>query len=148
MLGKTLAISRLVARKNGYYPLEPATAFEADWLVETYYDVFMQLAKVHLSSDETKKLEQADLCFNELLPAFLKKIQPYCQRGAFLLGDRLTVADFWIGSLYTNCFENDRVFFKDRWATLLKQYPAFEAYGKRFMFANKAYLARRVKNAF
>ena len=65
-----------------------------------------------------------------------------------MIGDRLTVADFWIGGLYTNGFDNDKVFMKERWAALLKQYPAFEAYGKRFTFANKAYLARRPKYVF
>ena len=51
----------------------------------------------------------------------------------FLFGDKLTIADFYYGQIYTNYFNNPSVAYgSDRWTEALKAYPIFEEYGKRF----------------
>ena len=80
--------------------------------------------------------------FDKVLPGFLTRIDPLCAKGQFLVGDKLTCADFWIGGLYTNFFNNaDIGFAKDRWAAVLAKYPNFKAYGERFAAANQKWLS-------
>ena len=64
----------------------------------------------------------------------MKLIEPNLDSGKkFLFGDRLTIADFWIGGLYVNWAKNPNIGFgKDEWAWFLKTYPKFNSYGERF----------------
>lgn len=79
------------------------------------------------------------------VPKFLDRIEPLLSNGGWLVGDKISIADFWIGGLYTNYAANPAVGYgKDgEWAALLAKYPAFEAYGKRFAEANKEWIAKR-----
>ena len=62
----------------------------------------------------------------------------------FLFGDKLTIADFYYGQIYTNYFNNPNVAYGvERWTEALKEYPIFEEYGKRFTLENKAFLEAR-----
>ena len=82
--------------------------------------------------------------FDEILTKFLTTIDPLCAKGQFLVGAKLSPADFWIGGLYTNFFTNkDCSFGKDRWGALLAKFPNFKAYGERFAAANSAWLGSR-----
>ena len=60
-----------------------------------------------------------------------------------MAGYKLTIADFWIGGLYTNYMTNPDSFGRRQFLDLLQYYPDFEAYGKRYAEANKDYLAKR-----
>ena len=76
---------------------------------------------------------------------FLTNAAPYFESD-FLVGDKLTIADFWIGGLYTNYLANDlNTYAKDEFANLLSKHPVFEAYGKRYAEANKAFLESRAQ---
>ena len=68
----------------------------------------------------------------------------FLKEGEWLVGNKLTLADFWIGGLYTNYFANPNVGHSKEWfAETLAKYPAFEAYGKKFAEANAEHLAKR-----
>ena len=68
--------------------------------------------------------------------------------GNFLCGDKLTIADFWIGGFYVNYITNpDISFCKERWAKVADNFPNFTAYGKRFAAANAKYLETRASIA-
>jgi len=61
-----------------------------------------------------------------------------------LCGDDLSIADFWIGGLYTNYINNPHVgFAKESWKATLDQYPNFKAYGERFEQEMASYLKER-----
>ena len=80
----------------------------------------------------------------EALHNFLKNIlESQCSKHKFLLGDKLTVADFWIGALYTNYFTNKDCYAPERWADTLRKFPKFKAYGERFATETKDYLDSR-----
>jgi len=79
-----------------------------------------------------------------ILPKFLDVVEPLCAKGEWLVGKDITIADFFIGGLYTNYVKNPNIgFAKDKWATCLDKYPQFKAYGDRFADANKARLDTR-----
>ena len=100
---QSVAISRFIARQHSYYPLEPINALECDWLVETFQDVYLAVQKIFFMKDQAKA-DQIDKVFSEILPNFLEQITPYLRKGQFLLGSRISLADFWIGLLYVNFF--------------------------------------------
>ena len=71
-------------------------------------------------------------------------IKPHCEKGEFLVGDKLTIADFALGGIYTNYLANEHISFaKDRFAEFLSKHPYFEEYGKRYTAAVSDYLDSR-----
>jgi glutathione S-transferase len=69
----------------------------------------------------------------------------------WIAGDELSFADFYIaGNLYSNFLNNQGKYEPDQRASVLKNYPAFAEYGKRFEKELEAYLNSdtRLKNAF
>ena len=59
-------------------------------------------------------------------------IEPLCEND-WLVGKFLTIADFWVGGLYTNFCNNPNISFaKDKWKDVLNKWPNFKAYGERF----------------
>lgn len=80
---------------------------------------------------------------NNAIPKWIEFLEPYLNDGEFLCGEKLTIADFVIGGLYTNTITNEKSGGKEKWSDLLKKYPKFEAYGERFAEANKMYLTTR-----
>ena len=131
--------------KLGYYPSDPMQAYESDMLCDAFADVQAKVYLPHFASDPADKKEKVDVIFNTLVPNFLKVIEPICAKGQFLVSDRLTPADFWIGGLSTNYCANELCFEREKWDAVLEQFPAFKAYGERFVAANQAYLASRNK---
>ena len=78
-----------------------------------------------------------------MVPQFLDELTPYLRNGQFLLGQRISLADFWVGTLYVNFFKKKNIYEQQRWATLLAQYPLFQQYGERFVAENRGYLNKR-----
>ena len=143
-LGQSAAICRFLAMKLGYYPADPLEAYQNDMIVDTYMDV---ISKIYLPAfcPPDKREENITLIFEQVLPKFLKFIEPIAAKGTkFITGDKLALADFWVGGLYVNYFVNKAVgYAPEKFAELIKEYPAFEAYGKRFEAEMSEYLAQR-----
>ena len=59
----------------------------------------------------------------------------------------MTIADFWIGGIYTNFINEGMKFPKtygeDKWPSCLDKYPHYKAYGVRFSQAMKVRLDYR-----
>ena len=71
--------------------------------------------------------------FDKILPKFTAVVEPIAAKGEWIAGPTLTMADFWIGGLYTNFINNPNITFaKDKWAGLKDTYPGFKAYGEKF----------------
>ena len=74
--------------------------------------------------------------FNKVFPNLFKLTQKYYTRigkfmpGKWLFGEKLTLADFLIGKIYTDYFGNPACPHRDLLDELLKKNPEFEAYGK------------------
>ena len=84
----------------------------------------------------------------EKVSGFLERIDARCAAGNFLVGDNLTIADFYIGGLYTNYLANPEITFaQDRWAATLEKFPNFKAYGERYVAATQKWQTERPKYA-
>ena len=113
-------------------------------MCDGFNDVLAVIYKPHFTAPADRDTSNI---FEKVLPKYLQIIDPECARGGFIAGDKLTIADFFIGSLYVNYFNNPETFEQENWAKVLANFPNFKAYGERFAAANKAYLETRNKYA-
>ena len=85
-------------------------AYECDQLIDTYLDIVGKIYKPFFMAPEKRKDSCTEI-FEKLLPTFLDQIEEIAGKAEFLCGDELTIADFWIGGLYTNFINNYNVGF-------------------------------------
>ena len=98
----------------------------------------------HFAKDPADKEAKIKKLFEETLPKYLDEIEKVCGESKFLVGDTLTIADFFVAGLYTNYLHNEHITFaKDEFAAILAKYPKFQAYGERYAEENKDYLSKR-----
>ena len=139
-MGESVAITRYLGRRYGYYPTDPMKAFECDMLLDMYADVIGKVYKPHFEREETKR--------EAMMPGIVAAITKFLTNAKAyfsITSERLTIADFWIGSLYTNYLANPNIKFgKKEFAQLLVDFPTFEGYGKRYSAAVKKHLDSRV----
>ena len=111
-------------------------------LMHEYSDLFVKQAKGLVNNDD----EAIKKSIEEDTDKFLAMIEPRLAKNKFLGGDKLVVADFWIGSMYCDKATNPHTEYqmsKRCWATLLKKYPNFVRYGEDFKKQNANWLANR-----
>ena len=71
--------------------------------------------------------------FDKILPKFTAVVEPIAAKGEWIAGPTLTMADFWIGGLYTNFINNPNITIaQDNWVGLKDTYSRFKAYGEKF----------------
>jgi hypothetical protein len=95
-----------------------------------------------MSKDDAKYKDFVD----DKASTFIAKIEPLVECSKFILGDKLTVIDFWVGALYC-----DKICNKDKnnakhdacWAEVLKKYPNFKRFGEDFKKENADWLMKR-----
>ena len=128
-MAQTFAILRFLGKRHGYYPTDDMQAHKCDEMLDRYNDVLSAVYKPHFAKDKEPMLPNI---FEKVLPTYLKEIDATCAKGEFICGPKLTIADFAIAGLYTNYLANENISFaKEQFAAILKEFPNFEAYGKR-----------------
>ena len=124
---------RYLAAKHGYAIEDDIVALQADTICDDYEGTFIGkmntpgLMHLGLKSSDGRE-EYIDQLFSEIIPAFLTKIEPLCAGdGKFMFGDKLTIADFWIGGMYVNNFVNPNCpWGQGKWEELLEKFPGFK----------------------
>merc|ERR1712086_305099 len=148
-MGQSLAMLRFLGRKYGYYPEDPMKAFLADALCDQYEGILSLIYKPHFAKEEDRE-EMCKNIFEKTLPNFMKQMEEHLtnneSEGKWLCGDKLSIADFHVGGLYTNFLTNDSISFEtEKWLTFCNDYPKFKEYGQRFAAENQARLDKRGK---
>ena len=99
---QTDAIMRLLGRKYGYYPSDPEVAYLIDSFIDGLKDFVSKVYAVHFEKDEEKKKQLGEKVFGTDFPKFLEFVtKRYEANGktGFLVGDKITIADFYLGTL-------------------------------------------------
>lgn len=135
-MGNTLAILRFLGQRHGYYPKDPLVAQRVDQACEQWADVAPQYVGPGMGNDADARAN----VFTNVLPNYLKTLDADCAKGAFICGNELTIADFCVGTLYTNYFANPLTYDGDKWQAVLAKFPNFKAYGERFARESEKYL--------
>ena len=142
-MGQSIAITRYLGQVKGYYPKDSMQAYKVDSLIDRYMDV-ITVYKPHFMKDGPEKDALIKKGFEETIPKWLAEMEIVASEGKFLVGDSLTIADFFIGSFYTDFVLNEHMTFgRDQWVTCLDNYPNFKAYCERYAAENKDYLEKR-----
>jgi glutathione S-transferase len=129
--------------KYGYYPLDLNQQFECDMLADYYGEIFLDLViPVIAPADEAKKAAGKTL-FAGRLPFVMKFLGPRRVKGGWLVGNRMSTADFLFGNIYASIANNQNSYARSEWAAWLKANTDFEKYGKRFCSENSKWLAKR-----
>ena len=127
------AIYRMMARRMGFYPSDPEVCLVHDWIVDTYYDNFDGISGPYLMPDGDEKNEAIEKVFTKLIPATLKALNPYFENNhKFLLGDKLMMADFVVGSFYTDQVDNGANPLKEKFEKIKADFPAFVKFGEAY----------------
>ena len=85
---------RLLGKLHGYYPIDPYEASLVDMIIDTFEEVYVGILRAN-SSKIIKKL------FSETLPRVMKLLEGFFNDG-WLVQDKLSIADFYVGGFYTN----------------------------------------------
>ena len=137
------SLMRLFGMKYGYYPLDIQEQYEVDMLSDFFNEIFNDLAGPALAPDEATKNAAIKKVFEQRLPYIMTVIKPRLDKGGWLVGNRMSTADFWYGTMYTSLIANPNAYGRTEFGAFLKANPSFEAYGKRFAAEHKRYLDSR-----
>lgn len=140
-MGQSVAILRFLAMQYGYYPSDPLLAHKANELIDGLTDVFGKINAPAFNKDyDTGPI------FSTVIPNFLSVIEKHLstQDGKqYIVGGKMSIADFAIGGFYCNFFANPEMYKPEEWAKVLKQYPNFQEYGLNYSTEMETYLAAR-----
>ena len=135
-----------MAKKLGFYPQDPLLAHRCDYTVAAFSDVNNKLWDAGASTDDTAA--KVGKVVSEEYPKFLDKIEAGLGRMTYLAGEKLSVADFWVGAWYCDWVTNDNSPFKAMWEPVMKKYPNVVRWGNAFRLENKPWIAMRPVKAF
>jgi prostaglandin-H2 D-isomerase / glutathione transferase len=138
VMGESLEIAITIAKHCGYYQGEEDLAFaKSMWaqMSKWYAIIFMP------TDFDTQLKEVLELT----VPEFIATIEAQLAKsgGKWLMGDKLSLADFWAGSYFVNNVTNPNCPYSAGCKALVEAAPAFKAWGEAFASENKAYLEMR-----
>ena len=61
----------------------------------------------------------------------------------FMIGNKLSIADFCWGCIWANYVNNPACFATDRWAEVRTKFPKFSAWGTKFEKRHSGWLSKR-----
>mmetsp|Transcript_23863 Transcript_23863/g.18215 ORF Transcript_23863/g.18215 Transcript_23863/m.18215 type:complete len:210 (-) Transcript_23863:77-706(-) len=106
---ETKAMLRFMGKKHGYYPEDPMAAWRVDSIMDALDDAHQSLVKVFFSQNEEEKKEAGIKATTEVLPKFLSKLDKILAANVtqdYLVGDKITIADFFVGSWVYSMIRN------------------------------------------
>ena len=84
----------------------------------------------------------------EEFPKFFDKIEAGLGKMKWMAGDKLSVADFWVGAWYCDWATNEKGDKVEVFAPILKKYPNITRWGNDFRAENCVWLASRPDSGF
>lgn len=126
--------------------------YKVDSLLDYFEDFLPKMYKATIAKEHERNSHYPDL-FNTSLPKFLKVVEGELAKHSnnWVCGDKLTVADFWIGGLYVNVFTNPnrpQNWGSEEFAKLMNDFPNYKAYGEKFAAEIKPRLDTRAAYPF
>merc|ERR1739838_112058 len=154
-MSQSAAIGNYLGHKFGYIPTDPLKAYESDAIVQYLEDRYKGIIWPGyprlMYKDEAELEVYREKVFTEEFPKLMKNLDKWLQGDAFLLGKKLSVCDFFVGSFYLAMCVNPMCRYgvaDGKWAKILEQYPKFRAYGERFRAENKKWIDVRKEFSF
>ena len=141
------AIVRALGQKHGYYSSNPKEAWTIDSTMDYVSDNVEIFVKPAFADGEAKLALLFELLTKQL-PQFLSKIEKRVSGKKWIIGDRITIADFMLGGLLTSTVANEGNPNYYAMAHIVKSYPGVCTYIENFKAEMKDYLASRPVSPF
>lgn len=131
---QSFAILRFLGMKYGYYPQDPLEAWRVDSTLDAINDLlaaFYKAAFAPVDEEEKKKLMQVfyDGAYDKFLGFMNKRIEQNSSHN-YIVGDKITIADFALAAVAYATFLNDKNPNKGDMLPYVEKYPAFLNYLK------------------
>lgn len=143
MLSESIPTAKFIAKDLGYYPGDPLLAHRCDFTVAAFWDANNALFDAMQVSPEEAKSAAIDKVVMTTFPAFMDKIEPGLGKMTWLAGEKLSVADFWVGAWMCDCVMNDKHPMSGKFKMLLKKYPNISRWGAAFYWENSLHMSMR-----
>ena len=145
---QTMALLRSLGAEHGYY--DPTNWKECgiiDMLCETYSDVFQAAAVICIFTADDQKPAKMEEFKEGILRKYLTIIEKQLEKninvGKFVVGTKMSIADFCLACLTFNILKNENGPFQAALAPLLLEFPHYGAYSKRLHSELKEHLDSR-----
>ena len=134
MYNESLAILRLVGRQFGYYPPKHHDMWQTDALVDYANDFISKFVGIVFMEKRLDESGQNDYCGHlRTMVTFLNKTLEHGKD--FLVGDKLTIADFHVASIIFAHVHNEAYIggkaFTDKGKAIVAEFTHFAKYVER-----------------
>lgn len=102
VFSQSMAIARYAAKIAGVYPTDPVEALRVDMVSETFADIGLAIYDFQRETDEAAIAEKTKKFHEEVLPRKLQALEDMALAG-FFLGENVSLADFQLFDVVTNC---------------------------------------------
>ena len=104
------SILRMLGKRYGYYPEDPIQAWRVDSTGDAMHDLMEKFISIKFQSDEEKKKAQQQDFLTNFFPKWLSVFEKRLNENTskdYLVGDKITNADFNLGYLINSIIYND-----------------------------------------
>ena len=126
------AILRYLGLRYGYYPVADAElAWRVDSTLDSQEDMVQAYYKAAFAPTEEAKAEGMKAFFATTLPNWFKVLEKRIDANAphkYIVGDKITTADFSLGAWAHSTYLNDASANKDKVAEVIKEFPKVDSY--------------------
>jgi len=129
----------------GYYPEDPLLAHRCDFTVNIFvhFDDQIIVALNGPPKGKDDKKPEVVKVINDELPKFLDKIEEGLGKSTWLSGEKMCLADFWVGSFYYDQMTNVENPYSELYQEHMQKYPNFKRWGELFGVHNRVWLNTR-----
>ena len=132
LYAQSAATLRYLGIKFGYYPVADAElAWRVDSTLDSQEDVTQAYYKAAYAPTEEAKTEGLKTFYGTTLPNWFKILDKRIQANAphkYIVGDKITIADFSLGAWANGTYLNDANPNKEKITEAIKDYPNVDAY--------------------
>lgn len=107
---QSVAMLRMLGLKYGYYPEDAYEAWRVDSFIDSVGDLINQYYKAAFNPNEEEKKELFAKYYETIFPTWLGIIEKRLQSNSsqkFLVGDKMTIADFQFAAIGFSNFYNE-----------------------------------------
>jgi hypothetical protein len=104
MFSESVPTANMIAKRLGYYPEDPFLAHRCDFTVAAFTEVMNKV----FDAVTAKNAEDIKKGIEEEFPKFLTKIEEGLGKMKWMAGDKLSIADFWVGAWYCDWATNEK----------------------------------------
>ena len=149
---QTMSILRYLGNLHGYYPTNAEDAYKVDSFIDGLVDFMMAFVKAKNETDEEKKKELMKQVMTETLPKYLAVFESRLKSNTsqhYLVGDKLTIADFAFAGFIFNAFYNDASEVAPLLRSIFEKFETLKGYAEHLQNeVLKEYLETRPKRPF